>query len=143
MEAHIQNRESLINDLKSRLREHWESVEKTRLSLNVQTCEAIDAVEEKLSIADAQRDENIKKMLHRLKGHEERVLRIGAGMLEKMNQVKSEIQSKCDQAQTRREQLKQEQLEKLSNRDRRAEMVRQNKERLSSEKDEQQSASSG
>jgi hypothetical protein len=34
-------------------------------------------------------------------------------MLEKMNQLESQIQSKLEQAQTRREQLEQEQLEKL------------------------------
>jgi hypothetical protein len=142
MEAHIENRESFITDLKSRLREHWESVEKTRLTLKMQTREAIKAAEEKHSIAAAQRDENIKNMLHRLKGHEERALRIRAGMLEKENQLKSKIQRKCELAQTRREQLKQEQLEKLRRRERQAEKVRQNKERLSSENDEQQTASS-
>jgi hypothetical protein len=44
-------------------------VEKTRLSLEVQTNEVRLAVEEKLKIATAQRDENIKKMLDRLKEH--------------------------------------------------------------------------
>jgi hypothetical protein len=84
----------------------------------------------------------MKIMLHRLKEHAEQVLRVRAQMLEKMNQAKSKIQRKLEQAQTRRQQLKQEQLEKLRSRDRRAEMVRRNKGRLSSENDEQQTASS-
>lgn len=46
-----------------------ESVEKTRLSLEQQTEEVRCAVEEKLKTAAAQRDENIKRMLDRLKEH--------------------------------------------------------------------------
>jgi DNA-directed RNA polymerase sigma subunit (sigma70/sigma32) len=46
-------------------------------------------------------------------GQEEQVQRVRAGMLEKMNQLESQIQSKLDLAKTRREQLEQEQLEKL------------------------------
>jgi hypothetical protein len=46
-----------------------ESVEKTRLSIETQTNEVRNAVEEKLKCATAQRDENIKKMLDRLKEH--------------------------------------------------------------------------
>jgi hypothetical protein len=46
-----------------------ESVEKTRLLLEAQTNEVRNAVEEKLKTATAQRDENIKKMLDRLKEH--------------------------------------------------------------------------
>jgi hypothetical protein len=33
MEAHTENRESFISDFKSRLKKHWECVEKTRMSL--------------------------------------------------------------------------------------------------------------
>lgn len=46
-----------------------ESVEKTRLSIEMQTNEVRNAVEEKLKTASAQRDENLKKMLDRLKEH--------------------------------------------------------------------------
>lgn len=46
-----------------------EGVEKTRLNLEQQTKEVRTAVEEKLKTAAAQRDENIKKMLDRLKEH--------------------------------------------------------------------------
>lgn len=46
-----------------------EAVEKTRLNLEQQTCEVRAAVEEKLKTAAAQRDENMKKMLDRLKEH--------------------------------------------------------------------------
>lgn len=46
-----------------------ESVEKTRWSLELQTEEVRSAVEEKLKTAAAQRDENMKRMLDRLKEH--------------------------------------------------------------------------
>jgi len=46
-----------------------ESVEKTRLSIEMQTNEVRTAVEEKLKTASAQRDENLKKMIDRLKEH--------------------------------------------------------------------------
>lgn len=49
--------------------EQLESVEKTRQNLEQQTIEVRTAVEEKLKTAAAQRDENIKKMLDRLKEH--------------------------------------------------------------------------
>lgn len=49
--------------------DHIENVEKTRVSLELQTDEVRTAIEEKLKIASQQRDENIKKMLDRLKEH--------------------------------------------------------------------------
>lgn len=44
-------------------------MEKTRLSLEQQTDEVRCAIEEKLKTATIQRDENMKKMLNRLKEH--------------------------------------------------------------------------
>lgn len=44
-------------------------MEKTRLSLEQQTDEVRSAIEEKLKTATIQRDENMKKMLNRLKEH--------------------------------------------------------------------------
>ncbi|KAL6424804.1 hypothetical protein ACFW04_010024 [Cataglyphis niger] len=67
-----EKREAHIADLKNKLKEHLESVEKTRLNLEQQTEEVRCAVEEKLKTAAAQRDENIKRMLDRLKEHERR-----------------------------------------------------------------------
>jgi len=46
-------------------------------------------------------------------GQEEQVQRVRTGMLEKVNQLETQIQIKLELAQTRREQLEQEQLEKL------------------------------
>lgn len=49
--------------------DHIESVEKTRMSLEQQCGEVRSALEEKMKTASAQRDENLKKILDRLKEH--------------------------------------------------------------------------
>lgn len=120
-------REAHIAELKNKLKEHLEAVEKTRLNLEQQTNEVRAAVEEKLKTAAAQRDENMKHMLERLKEHEEQVARVRQGMAERVQQLESQIQGKLDQARERRETIEREQKEKLRNHERRAEMVRQTK----------------
>ncbi|XP_060516652.1 uncharacterized protein LOC132696082 isoform X7 [Cylas formicarius] len=65
-----EKREAYITDLKTKLKDHIENVEKTRLSLEQQTDEVRVAIEDKLKTASIQRDGNIKKMLERLKEHE-------------------------------------------------------------------------
>ena len=62
-----------------------ESVEKTRLSLDQQTEEVRSAIEEKLKTATAQRDENMKKMVDRLKDH------VSISFLKKFNMLKEYI----------------------------------------------------
>lgn len=49
-------------------------MEKTRQTLEQQTGEVRTAIEEKLKTASVQRDENIKKMLERLREHVSRTL---------------------------------------------------------------------
>ncbi|XP_019699826.1 stress response protein NST1 isoform X1 [Harpegnathos saltator] len=110
-----EKREAHIAELKNKLKEHLESVEKTRLSLELQTEEVRCAVEEKLKTAAAQRDENIKRMLDRLKEHEEQVARVRQGMSERVQQLESQIQGKLEQARERRETIEREQKEKLRN----------------------------
>ncbi|KAG5897252.1 hypothetical protein JTB14_013155 [Gonioctena quinquepunctata] len=72
MEIHEEKREAYMTDLKSKLKDHIENVEKTRLTLEQQTDEVRTAIEEKLKSASQQRNDNIKKMLDRLKEHEKR-----------------------------------------------------------------------
>ncbi|XP_076392945.1 stathmin isoform X2 [Megachile rotundata] len=110
-----EKREAHIAEVKNKLKEHLESVEKTRLSLEQQTEEVRCAVKKKLNTAAAQRDENIKRMLDRLKAHEEQAARIRQGMTERVQQLESKIQGKLDQARERRENIEREQKEKLRN----------------------------
>ncbi|KAF7404786.1 hypothetical protein HZH66_003692 [Vespula vulgaris] len=129
-----EKREAHIAELKNKLKEHLESVEKSRLSLEQQTEEVRCAVEEKLKTAAAQRDENIKRMLDRLKEHEEQAARVRQGMTERVQQLESQIQGKLDQARERRESLEREQKEKLRNYEKRAEIVRQKKAAMDGQK---------
>jgi hypothetical protein len=81
MENHTEKREAYITDLKTKLKDHIENVEKTRLSIEQQTDEVRSAIEEKLKTASVQRDENIKKMLERLKEHVSNQCRFVIGAL--------------------------------------------------------------
>lgn len=147
MVEHEGKREAYITDLKTKMKDHIDSVEKTRLSLEQQTEEVRQAICEKLKVAEAQRDENIKRMLERLREHvsrtklprnyisfpfarfffpfctlfvapfaqEEQVGRVRNSNAERFKQLDQDIQDKLVQAQTRREQMEKEQLEKLRN----------------------------
>ncbi|XP_013181304.1 PREDICTED: stathmin-4 isoform X2 [Papilio xuthus] len=127
MDSHEEKREAYISELRARLKDHLEGVEKTRLSLEQQTAEVYKAIEEKMNTAADKRDENIKKMLERLREHEEQVQKVRDGNRERFQQLESAIQEKLQQAAERRLQLEAEQKEKLRNHERRAELVRQNK----------------
>ncbi|KAH9636160.1 hypothetical protein HF086_007112 [Spodoptera exigua] len=115
METHEEKREAYINELRARLKDHLEGVEKTRLTLEQQTMEVYKAIEEKMNTAADKRDENIKKMLERLREHEEQVRKVRAGNHERFQQLESAIQEKLQQAADRRLMLEAEQKEKLRN----------------------------
>ncbi|XP_066261139.1 uncharacterized protein PF3D7_1120000 isoform X1 [Euwallacea similis] len=108
-----EKREAYITDLKTKLKDHIENVEKTRHALELQTGEVRSAIEEKLKSASIQRDENMRKMLDRLKEHEEQVMKVKALNNVKLQELGNQIQEKLDQARNRKEQIEQEQLEKL------------------------------
>lgn len=89
METHVEKREAIISDMKEKLKVkeekenhrergklilyslqiHAQEIEKTRETLEQQKANEQKAIEEKLKTAQALRDENIKKMLDRLKEH--------------------------------------------------------------------------
>ncbi|XP_037302749.1 stress response protein nst1-like, partial [Manduca sexta] len=115
METHEEKREAFINELRARLKDHLEGVEKTRLTLEQQTAEVYKAIEDKMTTAADKRDENIKKMLERLREHEEQVRKVRAGNQERFQQLESAIQEKLQQAADRRLLLEAEQKEKLRN----------------------------
>ncbi|XP_063618060.1 inner centromere protein isoform X1 [Cydia splendana] len=112
MDSHEEKREAYINELRARLKDHLEGVEKTRLTLEQQTAEVYKAIEEKMNTAAAQRDENIKKMLERLREHEEQVRKVRAGNQERFQQLETSIQDKLQQAEERRLARDAEQREK-------------------------------
>ncbi|GBP70956.1 Stathmin-4 [Eumeta japonica] len=115
MDSHVEKREAYINELRARLKDHLEGVEKTRLTLEQQTAEVYKAIEEKMNTAAAQRDENLKKMLERLREHEEQVRKVRTVNAERYQQLEAAIQEKHEQAAGRRQQIEDEQREKLRN----------------------------
>ncbi|CAG9825315.1 unnamed protein product [Phaedon cochleariae] len=127
MGHHVEKREAYITDLRSKLKDHIENVEKTRLSLEQQTEEVRTQIEEKLKCASQQRDDNIKKMLERLKEHEEQIQKVREQNSNKLQQLDTTITEKLVQAQTRKEQREQEQKEKLKNHDEQVNKVREQK----------------
>lgn len=72
MEYHVEKRDALMTDMKKKLKEHAEEIEKKRIVLEQQKEMERVAIDEKLKIAATIRDENMKKMLNHLKEHERR-----------------------------------------------------------------------
>ncbi|XP_071052720.1 stathmin-2 isoform X4 [Onthophagus taurus] len=134
METHLGKREAYITDLKTKLKDHIENVEKTRLTLEQQTEEVKTAIEEKLKSASAQRDENIKKMIERLREHNERLLEVkqSIGSVEdnRRSEKTIQIESKLTAAEQKREKELQKKLDAVKKNEKRAETVRQNKANL-------------
>ncbi|KRF98430.1 uncharacterized protein Dwil_GK14732, isoform B [Drosophila willistoni] len=132
MESVVEKREAIISDMKEKLKIHAQEIEKTRETLEQQKANEQKAIEEKLKIAQSLRDENIKKMLDRLKEHN--TIKI-AEIKTQNDQLESQkleekariIENKLFTAEQNREKELQKKIEKVQKLERRAELVRQNK----------------
>ncbi|XP_050307120.1 uncharacterized protein LOC126743897 isoform X5 [Anthonomus grandis grandis] len=122
-----EKREAYITDLKTKLKDHIENVEKTRLSLEQQTDEVRSAIEEKLKTASVQRDENIKKMLDRLKEHNEHLNEVKQTLEIKKTEKAQKIENRLSAAEQKREEEIKKKLENIKKHEKHAEAVRQNK----------------
>lgn len=69
MEQSEEKREALLSEIKEKLKIHSQEIEKARQLIEKQKFEEREALEEKLQAAATLREENIKKMLDRLKEH--------------------------------------------------------------------------
>ncbi|KAH8381189.1 hypothetical protein KR200_008536 [Drosophila serrata] len=132
MEQHVEKREAIISDMKEKLKIHAQEIEKTRETLEQQKANEQKAIEEKLKIAQSLRDENIKKMLDRLKEHNTiKIAEIKSqnDQLEcqKLEEKARLYENKLFAAELKREQELQKKIEKVQKLERRAELVRQNK----------------
>ncbi|XP_011505712.1 PREDICTED: uncharacterized protein LOC105368400 [Ceratosolen solmsi marchali] len=132
-----EKRDAYIADLRNKLKEHLESVERTRMCLDVQTEEVRKAVEKKVQSVTAQRDENIKKIVERLREHEEQVIRVRQGISDRIQQLEFQIQIKLNQACERRVTIERKQMKKYRNHEKRMEMVRQNKAKFQTKDDDE------
>ncbi|KAH8255726.1 hypothetical protein KR038_009202 [Drosophila bunnanda] len=152
MEQHVEKREAIISDMKEKLKVyvylftsdikqnrinnclqiHAQEIEKTRETLEQQKANEQKAIEEKLKIAQSLRDENIKKMLDRLKEHNTiKIAEIKSqnDQLEcqKLEEKARLYENKLFAAELKREQELQKKIDKVQKLERRAELVRQNK----------------
>ncbi|KAH8237821.1 hypothetical protein KR032_002454 [Drosophila birchii] len=132
MEQHVEKREAIISDMKEKLKIHAQEIEKTRETLEQQKANEQKAIEEKLKIAQSLRDENIKKMLDRLKEHNTiKIAEIKSqnDQLEcqKLEEKARLYENKLFAAELKREQELQKKIDKVQKLERRAELVRQNK----------------
>lgn len=141
MRQHVEKREATISDLKEKLKTHSQEIEKTRTTLEQKKYEEKIAIEEKLKIAQALRDDNIKKMLERLKEHNtvkiaEIKTQVEESIITKVEEKAKIIENKLYTAEQNREREIQKKLENIRKHERRAELVRQNKAALSTSQTE-------
>lgn len=127
MEVITENRETLMNSLRSKLKDHDDRVHEVRKSLEVQKEEIKENLEKKLAVASDNRDEKIQKMVEKLKEHEEKVQNVKRTNEAKIQQLEERIQSKLEIASEKREAVIQRKLENLKEHDRHVEEVRHNK----------------
>ncbi|XP_066261143.1 uncharacterized protein PF3D7_1120000 isoform X4 [Euwallacea similis] len=107
-----EKREAYITDLKTKLKDHIENVEKTRHALELQTGEVRSAIEEKLKSASIQRDENMRKMLDRLKEHNLRPHEKQKSVESVINTRKSEVINLIENKLCIAEQIREQQIQK-------------------------------
>jgi len=124
------NREKYYTDLKTKIKDHMDNVEKVKVSTEAETETLRTRIDEKLSIAAEKREENIDKMVKSLKEHEEKVKSVQTTQMEQLTNMATKIQDKLSVAEAKREEEKQKKIEALREHEKHAEIVRQNKEKM-------------
>lgn len=141
MEQYEEKREQQITEIKEKLKMHAADIEKTRQSLEQQKVEELQKhLEEKLRNAATLRDDNIKKILDRLKEHNTDKLNEVRATVDQIEAQKTTektriIENKLSTAEQNREKELQKKLENIRKHERRAELVRQNKAALAQKTD--------
>ncbi|XP_035777603.1 stathmin-like isoform X2 [Anopheles albimanus] len=141
MEQYEEKREQQLSEIKEKLKMHAADIEKTRQSLEQQKIEDLQKhLDEKLRNASTLRDDNIKKILGRLKEHNTDKLnevRATVDQIEaqKCNEQTRIIENKLSTAEQNREKELQKKLDAIRKHERRAELVRQNKAALAQKSD--------
>ncbi|XP_070508275.1 stathmin-1-A isoform X2 [Chironomus tepperi] len=74
MEHSEEKREAIITEMKEKLKNHTEEIKRTKEMLEQQKVEERNALNDKLKAAANLRDENIKRILERLREHERRAM---------------------------------------------------------------------
>ncbi|XP_058061194.1 uncharacterized protein LOC131211643 isoform X2 [Anopheles bellator] len=141
MEQYEEKREQQLSEIKEKLKMHAADIEKTRQSLEQQKIDELQKhLDEKLRNASTLRDDNIKKILGRLKEHNTDKLNEVRATVDQIEAEKTThktriLENKLSTAEQNREKELQKKLENIRKHERRAELVRQNKAALSQQGD--------
>ncbi|KAG5682764.1 hypothetical protein PVAND_012097 [Polypedilum vanderplanki] len=129
-----EKREAIISDLKEKLKNHTEEIKRTKEMMEQQKVEERNALNDKLKAAASLRDENIKRILERLREHNSvkvPEVRHTADSRENREQQTRVIENKLFMAERNREKEIEKRLEIIRKHERRAMIVRQNKAAIS------------
>jgi len=145
-----ENRTAHMQVVQDKLSEHMGKIEKAQKELENQLEAARIAAEaslsEKMESHKKKRDEEMEEMLKKIQEHQEKVSKVRSNQEERLkpyvNDLENSIKEKLDRARVAKE--KQDELikEKIAEQNRKADLVRQNKERLQAEGDNNQTTES-
>lgn len=124
--------------MKSKVSEHMSKIEKAQKELENQIEAARVAAEASLTEKNAKLEENknlqMEGVLKKIKEHQDYVNKVRDNQDEmlrpKVEELQTKIQIKEEKARERREKIESEMRDKMAEQNRRAEIVRQNKEKL-------------
>merc|ERR1712142_1137606 len=136
-----EKRAAQLNEIKERLSVHMDKIQKAQDEITAQIEAAKSAAEsqlsEKLETAEKNRLKEMEEMLVKLKEHKEKIDKVRSNKEESLKPQLAELEANIKERLERADQLRakhEEQiLEKLQEQNRRAEIVRQNKERIMAE----------
>ncbi|KAL7026563.1 hypothetical protein ACKWTF_005074 [Chironomus riparius] len=137
MEHSEEKREAIITEMKEKLKNHTEEIKRTKEMLEQQKVEERNALNDKLKAAANLRDENIKRILERLREHNSvkvAEVRHTADSRSAREQQSRIIENKLFIAEQNRVKELEKRLESIKNHERRAMIVRQNKATLTANK---------
>nr|CAD7261919.1 unnamed protein product [Timema shepardi]CAD7578763.1 unnamed protein product [Timema californicum] len=130
------------------MRTQEDNVKRVRITMQEKVTQLESQIQNKLTLAQTRRKNLEQEQLEKLREHNVVKLAEVRHIIEGMDSFKTEkttkeLQERLEIAELNREKELQKKLEKIQEKERRAEMVRQNKERLATQNEEQQTASSG
>jgi len=136
-----ENRTAQMQVVKDKLGEHMEKIEKAQKELEHQLEAARIATEaslsEKMESHKKKRDEEMEEMLKKIQEHQEKISKVRSNQEERLKPyvttLENSIKEKLDRARQAKEKQDEQLKEKIAEQNRKAELVRQNKERLQAE----------
>ncbi|CAG0913631.1 unnamed protein product [Notodromas monacha] len=132
LEAAEENKIKLLNDLKTRVKEELEKIMQHHQSKENEDLEQakslMDAIQEKLETAAANRDQNLQAVVKRLKDHEEAVNRCLTSQKEQLDALKDKINSQLEKAAENRNAKLQEIKDAAKEHDKKVDAIKQKKE---------------